>query len=79
MDKNIKMMECTICGKETKYVPNKKLCKICKRAASNARRIKALKLPENITKSVNPAKMLNAVLTNESVFSFSFVRHPYTR
>jgi len=37
------------------------------------------KLPENITKSVNPAKMLNAVLTNESVFSFSFVRHPYTR
>ena len=41
-------MECTICGKETKYVPNKKFCKICKRAASNARRIKALKLPENI-------------------------------
>jgi hypothetical protein len=40
---------------------------------------KKFELPENITKSENPAKMLNAVLTKESNFSFSFVRHPYTR
>ena len=39
----------------------------------------AFKLSKNIKKSVDPAKMLNAVLTNESIFSFSFVRHPYTR
>ena len=37
------------------------------------------RLPENITKSDDPAKMLNAVLTRESIFSFSFVRHPYKR
>ena len=39
----------------------------------------AFKLSQDITKSEDPAKMLNAVLTNESIFSFSFVRHPYTR
>ena len=39
----------------------------------------AFKLSQNIIKSEDPAKMLNAVLLNESIFSFSFVRHPYTR
>ena len=39
----------------------------------------AFRLSESITKSDHPAKMLNAALTNGNIFSFSFVRHPYTR
>ena len=36
-------------------------------------------LPKTIKKSEDPARMLNAFLMNEAIFSFSFVRHPYTR
>ena len=36
-------------------------------------------LPADIKKSIDPMKQLNAFLLNESIFSFSFVRHPYTR
>lgn len=36
-------------------------------------------LPADIKKAADPVKQLNAMLINESTFSFSFVRHPYTR
>ena len=40
---------------------------------------KAFELPQEIRKSIQPSKMLNAKLINDDIFSFSFVRHPYTR
>ena len=40
---------------------------------------KAFELPQNISKSADPAKVLNSVLINEGIFSFSFVRHPFER
>ena len=36
-------------------------------------------LPLVIKTSIQPSKMLNAKLINDDIFSFSFVRHPYTR
>ena len=32
-----------------------------------------------LSKEIRNSKMLNRKLTNEDIFSFSFVRHPYTR
>ena len=40
---------------------------------------KEFKLPENIRKSKDPVKTLNNVIIKDSIFSFSFVRHPYKR
>ena len=40
---------------------------------------KEFELPQEIRKSSQPSKMLNAKLINDDIFSFSFVRHPYTR
>ena len=37
------------------------------------------KLPAHILESKEPEKILNILLSNRSIFSFSFVRHPYTR
>ena len=34
---------------------------------------------EDIQQSEYPAKKINSILVNESIFSFSFVRHPYAR
>ena len=39
----------------------------------------ALKLSKNITQSEDPPSVLNDYLANQSIFSFSYVRHPYTR
>ena len=36
-------------------------------------------LPKEIKTSIEPSKMLNAKLIDKDIFSFSFVRHPYTR
>ena len=40
---------------------------------------RVFKLSKDITNSTLPSKMLNAKLINEDIYSFSFVRHPYTR
>ena len=40
---------------------------------------KEFKLPEEIKKSEDPVKTLNDLILNDSIFSFSFVRHPYKR
>ena len=40
---------------------------------------KEFKLPEEIRKSKDPEKALNDLILNDSIFSFSFVRHPYKR
>ena len=40
---------------------------------------KVFELSQEIRKSIQPSKMLNAKLINDDIFSFSFVRHPYTR
>ena len=39
----------------------------------------AFELSKEIKKSKEPSKVLNAKLINDNIFSFSFVRHPYTR
>ena len=39
----------------------------------------AFALPKEIENSIDQSNMLNAKLLNEDIFSFSFVRHPYTR
>ena len=36
-------------------------------------------LPSSIRESDYPENKLNSVLANESIFSFSFVRHPFKR
>ena len=36
-------------------------------------------LPSSIRESNDPERKLNALLANESIFSFSFVRHPFKR
>ena len=40
---------------------------------------KAFALSIAIKTSIEPSKLLNANLINKDIFSFSFVRHPYTR
>ena len=37
------------------------------------------RLPKYIVNSPDPEQKLNELLIKESFFSFSFVRHPYTR
>ena len=37
------------------------------------------KLPVHILQPKNPERILNTILDNRSILSFSFVRHPYTR
>ena len=37
------------------------------------------KLPPDIIQSKDPIENLNELIFNHSIFSFSFVRHPYTR
>lgn len=37
------------------------------------------KLPTNVLQSQDPVKELNEFISNQSIFAFSFVRHPYTR
>ena len=39
----------------------------------------AFELDKSISTSEDPAKVLNSVLLNEGIFSFSFARHPYAR
>ena len=39
----------------------------------------AFALSKEIKNSIDQSKMLNAKLLNEDIFSFSFVRHPFTR
>ena len=40
---------------------------------------KAFAFPKDIENTTNPVKKLNEVLENDIIFSFSFIRHPYTR
>ena len=37
------------------------------------------KLPTDIHEASDPVKELNDVISDQSTFTFSFVRHPYTR
>ena len=39
----------------------------------------AFSTQQDIQQSEYPAKKLNSILVNESIFSFSFVLHPYVR
>ena len=40
---------------------------------------KAFALPKDITNTSSPVASLNLAQVNESLYSFSFVRHPYVR
>ena len=36
-------------------------------------------LPNNVIQSPDPVKRLNELISDQSIFAFSFVRHPHTR
>ena len=40
---------------------------------------KKFKLPDEIRDSSNPVDELNELISKQSIFTFSFVRHPHTR